>query len=258
MKILRWTVVLGVAGFLSGFVGPMMLAPDANQGPLLGIFITGPTGALLGSVLGLAAALAKLSPRSEMRAMAATAAIVVIVTLYFCVPSPRLRATVVDGEVRSCVSAGSLRGATVDRLNRLAAARPVPEQVAWAEKFDQELAAKPGVVIDVHVYRESQVYEKQARWNRGILIARPWRDDEEDERYFAGDPGTDCSDYRIGSRSMFSVTGNLGIWRPYGIAEMLDLRAAASVPADYASLLGSRRACSLNEVAGTARRVPPR
>ena len=160
MKVLRWTVVLGITGFLSGFIGPMILAPDANQGPLLGILITGPTGALLGSVLGVAAALAKLSPRSEARALAATTAIVALVTLYFCVPSPRLRATVVEGEVRSCVPAESLRAATVDRLNRLAAARPVPEQVAWAKKFDEELAAKPGVVIGVHVYRDAQLVRK--------------------------------------------------------------------------------------------------
>lgn len=239
MKVLRWTVVLGIAGFLAGFMGPMILAPEANQGPLLGILITGPTGALLGSILGVAAALAKLSPRSEARALAATTTIVAVVTLYFCVPSPRLRATIVDGEVRSCVPAGSLRGATVDRLNQLGAARPVPEQAAWAEKFDQELAAKPGAVIDVHVYRDAQLYEKQARWNRGTLVARPWREGERDERYFASDPGPECTDYPIGSRSMFAVTGNLGIWRPYGIAEMLDLKAAAPVPADYANLLGS-------------------
>jgi len=238
MKVLRWTVVLGVAGFLSGFIGPMILAPGANQGPLLGLLITGPTGALLGSLLGLGAALAKLPPRSEARALAASAALVVLVTLYFCVPSPRLRASIIDGEVRSCVSAGSLRDATVDRLKRLAAVRPVAEHVAWAEIFDQELATKSGVVLDVHVYRDAQLYEKQARWNRGTLVARPWRDDEKDERYFASDPGPECSDYRLGSRSTFVVTGNLGIWRPYGIAEILDLRTAAPLPADYANLLG--------------------
>jgi hypothetical protein len=240
MKIVRWTIVLGIAGFLSGFMGPMILAPDANQGPLLGILITGPTGALLGSVLGVAAALAKLSPRSEARALAATAAIVAVVTLYFCVPLPRLRATVVDGEVRSCVPAESLRAETIDRLNRLAAARPVPEQVAWAEKFDEELAVKPGAVIDVHVYRDAQLYEKQARWNRGTTVARPWRDGEKDERYFASDPGSECSAYPLGSRSKFVVTGNIGIWRPYGIAEMLDLKVAAPLPADYANLLDTR------------------
>ena len=239
MKVLRWTVIVGITGFLSGFIGPMILAPDANQGPLLGLLITGPTGALLGSVLGIAAALAKLSPRSEARALAAATMIVALVTLYFCVPSPRLRATVVDGEVRSCVPAGSLRAATVDRLNRLAAARPAPEQIAWAKKFDEELAAKPGAVIDVHVYRDAQLYEEQARWNRGTMVARPWRNGEKDERYFASDPGPECPDYPLGSRSKFVVTGNTGIWRPYGIAEMLDLKVAAPLPADYANLLGT-------------------
>jgi len=240
MKVFRWTVVLGITGFLSGFIGPMTLAPDANQGPLLGILITGPTGALLGSVLGVAAALAKLSPRSEARALATTAAIVAVVTLYSCVPSPRLRATVVDGEVRSCVPAKSLRDATVDRLNRLAAARPVAEQIAWTKEFDEELPAKPGVVIDVHVYRDAQLYEKQPRWNRGTMFARRWNQGEKDERYFASDSGSECSEYPSGSRSKFVVTGNIGIWRPYGIAEMLDLKVAAPLPADYANLLDTR------------------
>jgi hypothetical protein len=35
------------------FFGPMIFAPGANQGPMPGIFITGPAGALLGAVTGL-------------------------------------------------------------------------------------------------------------------------------------------------------------------------------------------------------------
>jgi len=30
----------------------LVFAPDANQGPLLGIFITGPIGILLGAIAG--------------------------------------------------------------------------------------------------------------------------------------------------------------------------------------------------------------
>jgi hypothetical protein len=44
--------LLGGIGFVAGFVGPIMFMPDSNQGPLLGIFITGPGGFLLGLVLG--------------------------------------------------------------------------------------------------------------------------------------------------------------------------------------------------------------
>jgi hypothetical protein len=34
-------------------VGPILVTPSANQGPLLGIFFTGPLGLVLGFVWGL-------------------------------------------------------------------------------------------------------------------------------------------------------------------------------------------------------------
>ncbi len=44
--------ILGAIGFVGGYFGPIVLAPEANQGPLLGIFITGPLGFVLGGILG--------------------------------------------------------------------------------------------------------------------------------------------------------------------------------------------------------------
>lgn len=52
-SILTGAVVLGSIGFVGGFFGPILLTPDANQGPLLGIFITGPLGFVLGGIAGL-------------------------------------------------------------------------------------------------------------------------------------------------------------------------------------------------------------
>ena len=45
-------LVLGGIGFAVGFFGPIILTPGANQGPLLGIFVTGPLGFVLGAVIG--------------------------------------------------------------------------------------------------------------------------------------------------------------------------------------------------------------
>jgi hypothetical protein len=45
-------VITGAAGFCGGFFGPMIFTPEANQGPLLGIFLTGPLGFVLGGVGG--------------------------------------------------------------------------------------------------------------------------------------------------------------------------------------------------------------
>ena len=49
---IKWAVIggaaLGAIGFIGGFAGPLIFAPEANQGPLLGIFVTGPIGFLAG------------------------------------------------------------------------------------------------------------------------------------------------------------------------------------------------------------------
>src|SRR5262245_9063751 len=43
---------IGGVGFAAGFFGPIIFMPEANQGPLLGIFITGPLGFVLGGIGG--------------------------------------------------------------------------------------------------------------------------------------------------------------------------------------------------------------
>lgn len=52
LRIMLTGLVVGALTFALGFLGPIALAPDANQGPLLGIFITGPLGLVLGLLLG--------------------------------------------------------------------------------------------------------------------------------------------------------------------------------------------------------------
>jgi hypothetical protein len=53
-------ILFGGIGFAAGFFGPMIFAPEANQGPLLGILITGPAGVLLGVFASLIYGLARL------------------------------------------------------------------------------------------------------------------------------------------------------------------------------------------------------
>ncbi|MGE0082114.1 MAG: hypothetical protein AB7U81_12545 [Thiohalomonadaceae bacterium] len=48
-----FALCVGGLAFLVGFIGPMILAPGANQGPLLGILITGPWGLVVGAAWGL-------------------------------------------------------------------------------------------------------------------------------------------------------------------------------------------------------------
>lgn len=55
-------LTVGAIGFVFGFFGPMIWAPGANQGPLLGIFYTGPLGFLLGGIGGFLYGLARRRP----------------------------------------------------------------------------------------------------------------------------------------------------------------------------------------------------
>lgn len=50
--IISTALSIGVITFLIGYVGPLIVWPEANLGPLLGIFVTGPLGFLLGGVIG--------------------------------------------------------------------------------------------------------------------------------------------------------------------------------------------------------------
>lgn len=52
-RVLKWAFGIGFISFAAGFFGPIIVAPDANQGPLLGIFITGPLGFVAGFVFGI-------------------------------------------------------------------------------------------------------------------------------------------------------------------------------------------------------------
>lgn len=52
MKIMMWGLLFGFAGFAAGFAGPLLLLPQLPQGPLLGIFITGPAGVIVGCIVG--------------------------------------------------------------------------------------------------------------------------------------------------------------------------------------------------------------
>lgn len=45
-------MIIGAFGFIVGFIGPMIITPGANQGPLLGILFTGPIGFILGLIGG--------------------------------------------------------------------------------------------------------------------------------------------------------------------------------------------------------------
>lgn len=70
MIILKWTLltsaILGTIAFLVGFVGPIVFYPESNQGPLLGIFLTGPLGIVAGAIIGACVGVFKASRSAQI------------------------------------------------------------------------------------------------------------------------------------------------------------------------------------------------
>ena len=50
--LLLWSLGLGFVGLMYGFISPMFNVPNTGQMPLVGIFITGPLGFVIGGIVG--------------------------------------------------------------------------------------------------------------------------------------------------------------------------------------------------------------
>lgn len=52
VHIIKGGLITGAVSFAIGFFGPIIFTPESNLGPLLGIFITGPVGFVVGLLIG--------------------------------------------------------------------------------------------------------------------------------------------------------------------------------------------------------------
>ena len=65
----------GALYFSAGFFGPLWLRPSANQGPLFGIFFSGPVGVVGGGAVGITFSLLRVRPRTGVLAGALVGAL---------------------------------------------------------------------------------------------------------------------------------------------------------------------------------------
>jgi hypothetical protein len=241
-SILRWAFALGATGFSCGFFGPIALAPDANQGPLLGIFISGPGGALLGLLLGLACRVLPLSPRQRRRALQVACATLALATLYFATPEPAYRGEIVDGEVRGCTSPAALADEAIQSWEREIAkvtwGKPRP---GWKQDAQRRLSQDHGLVLELHVLRTRRVYENQKPWNEGSIAARPWTGKDESKQFYVGAAaGASCDTYLQRGRGFYYPTSAADSnWPPIELANFLGLMVLGPVPDRYQELAGS-------------------
>ncbi|MDE2578573.1 MAG: hypothetical protein KGL46_07210 [Hyphomicrobiales bacterium] len=236
--MLRWAGALGLAGFLTGFLGPLFLS-RSNQGPMVGLFISGPGGVLIGAVLGAIVGRLRLSVRMSRVALFAATAAMALITLYLCIPEPRRRADIADLVISGCGAADALKSEAIAHWRAEEASRPDRGRWPahdWSAEIEQALARTPGVAIEAQVARVMPLYEARAAWNYGALLPGRWRTTNAAERYFAS--GATCAAFAPGARKRLVIRGGVGGWPPYGAAELLGLRRAEPPAPDEAALTG--------------------
>lgn len=228
-----WTLAVGLTGFLCGFGGPMILAPESNQGPLVGLFLTGPVGAVLGVVLGTVMRLLRVRQEVSILWLAGTCIAVGGATLYLVTPQPRLDATIVEVEVRGCVPALEWRDrAVADWERRLARPGWRETEPRWREHFERTAI---GSVVSATTNRHRQVWMGQAPWNKGQRWATGWvpgapalkRGSElvRSGEYYSSQP---CAKMPDGWRGTFVAKASVWEGRnppldPHGVLNMADL-----------------------------------
>jgi hypothetical protein len=238
----KWMLILAGVGFAAGFFGPMIFVPDANQGPLVGILITGPGGFVLGAALWFACRLFKPTARTQWRLLYATATVGVLAILFYVQPEPKIRGYVFDGLVISCATPSAAEAEVFDYWNeRIAQVTWAKPRADWQADMHQLLRAAPGVMISVRVDRKNAIKQNRKPWNSGSQFAAGWTTQEDDTFFY--DANGSCEQYpdRSAIRG-YQQSDNearlssADIWPPVELLYVLRASALAPVPAEWKAL----------------------
>jgi len=244
---LLWILAIGGAGFAAGFFGPLALNPEANQGPLLGIFITGPGGVILGAILYVICRTTHVSAARQWTVMACAGVLLALATLFVCLPGPRLRGYVVDAQIVGCKAPAQLSDQAVQYWEqRVKAVTWAAPRSGWEADSRQRLEADPAVVLDVLVLRRNGIDESRKPWSAGSISTRGWFPANENKTYYAQFAGSACSDYPLQSKALLFVAYDPDVrpptadnWPPRDLPAFLNLQSLTLVPPEYQAAAGN-------------------
>ena len=242
-----WILIPALVGFAAGFFGPLVFNPEANQGPLLGIFITGPAGFFLGLLLLAIFRILRVSPARERTVLAAACAILAAGTLYVCMPSPKLQGTIVDARILSCEPSTQGADAAIQYWEkRVAGVTWASARPGWQDDARRRLRDDDGVILSADVIRTNRFYERQKPWDKGQIMTTGWQTSDEQKSYYAQYAGGTCADYPVGTRTVQFVAYDLSgmnrpaaDWPPSKLSDFLDLQVLVTIPDEYQKLIGN-------------------
>ena len=243
---LRWALILGTVGFAAGFLGPMVLSPESNIGPIIGILFSGPAGAIAGVILGGILGAQPVADTRRRRILWFACAALAIVTLYCCLPEPAVRGYVIDAQVEACALPIKELDAAVaqwdEAVARVTWAAPA---VNWKQTAISNVQHDPGVVLTLRIQRKSAILRHRRPWDRDRTSAGTWIAVDESKTYYADDDGSTCQPYLERQHQLYwpaidptsDPTKPAKIWPPTDTLGFLQLQTLEPVPAEYKRLL---------------------
>lgn len=199
-----WILALGLLGFLAGFFGPIVLNPEANQGPLVGIFISGPAGAFLGLVMFVLSRILKWNSATQWRLFLLVAPTLVLATLFFVLPQPALRGYRLEIQVKNCQTLSEAREEILKSWDqRVSRVDWVKARDGWRAEMDQKLQRESGVVIEAVLLRYKEMRLHQKPWNHGQPFETEWQSANTVKTYFVAEPT--CEKLPSGASGIYTV-----------------------------------------------------
>jgi hypothetical protein len=238
----RWPLLLGTAGLASGFFGPLFFVPEANQGPLVGVLISGPAGAVLGLVLLLVCTIIDVPARQQWSILIGAAVVGALAVVLLVQPEPALRGYVMDLQVEACASPIDTEPQVLDFWSkRIAGVTWATPRLGWQQDLQQKLRNAPGIVLTVQVRKQISVWEKRKPWNHGELFATPGRNAPEENSFY--DSNGACSDFPVGytfrALEKYELNGPIrpsNQWPPGDFEQLINVSPILPVPARFEHL----------------------
>jgi hypothetical protein len=235
---LIWAIVLGLVGLISGILGPILFQPGANQGPLMGVFFTGPLGFIIGGILGALVSKYQLTQETHLFALGGASLItfILILVVSVLVIEDRYLGVIIDAEILACETPDR---PAKDRIvwweNRLNKYKDVTPPVGWKEKIDAKLNDAQGVVLEVQIYKKKIIFETRKPWNRGKKkIDLQSGDSKKTKSFYSTLKGNSCSNYPIGNRAQYFENNRMAAGLPpLDVPAFLGLTKFTNIPLEF-------------------------
>ena len=239
---LLWVLIPGAAGFCAGFFGPMVLVPESNLGPIVGVLFSGPAGVVLGLVGYFLTRAMPVPARGQWLGLVGLSALLALVTLFCVLPEPALQGYELEVKVtRLRAPAAATDEVIADWQKRIAHATWATPRAGWEQKMRDALRQDQGTVLEAAVVRQREIKVNRKPWNRGQLVALPWRAVNETRSYYIA-PADHLAAVPGASLQLFvenDSTRNVqapDIWPPEEAVQFISFTRATPVPAEYQTL----------------------